>query len=237
MQPTRSLRITWLGHGTFRLVSPGGKHVLVDAWVQSNPACPEPFRKVDRLDVLLLTHGHFDHLTDAVAISRATRPAIVAQFELCAWLESKGLQRTMPMNKGGSQEVEGLRITMVHAEHSSSIEENGRVLSGGEPVGYIVGVESGKRVYFAGDTALFGDMSLIRDLYHPEIAVLPIGDVFTMGPEEAARACALAGARDVIPGHYGTFPLLTGTPARLRELTEHLGIRVHELQPGGTVEF
>jgi L-ascorbate metabolism protein UlaG (beta-lactamase superfamily) len=153
-------------------------------------------------------------------------------FELCAWLEHKGLQLLMPMNKGGTLSVVGIKIAMVHADHSSGYVDDGRMIYLGEPVGYVLRFEDGLTVYFAGDTALFGDMRLIKELYAPRIAFLPIGDRFTMGPESAARACEVLGVRQVVPMHYGTFPVLTGTPARLRQLVEPRGVAVLELKPG-----
>jgi L-ascorbate metabolism protein UlaG (beta-lactamase superfamily) len=236
MADPRALSITWLGHGTFLLVSPGGKRILVDPWLEGNPSCPAKYKKIEAADLILITHGHFDHVSDAVPVARATGAVVVGIFELCAWLERKGLQNLSPMNRGGTQEVAGIKVTMVPAVHSSAFIEDGQTVYLGEPSGYVLRFENGRTVYFAGDTALFGDMRLIKDLYAPEIAFLPIGDHFTMGPEAAARAAEMLGVRQVVPMHYGTFPILTGTPARLRELVEPLGIDVLELKPGETAQ-
>ncbi len=230
------LSVTWLGHGTFLLVSPGGRRILVDPWLDGNPSCPEGARDPGPVDLILVTHGHFDHIHDAAAVAAKTGATVVGIFEVCRWLESrKGVKTTSGMNKGGTQEQAGIRITMVDAKHSSSYEDDGVITYLGEAAGYVLRFENGLSVYFAGDTALFGDMALIRDLYAPSIAFLPIGDFFTMDPAAAAKAAELLGVRTVVPMHYGTFPLLTGRPEVLRELVAPLGVEVVELAPGATV--
>jgi len=225
---------TWLGHATFLFCTPGGKRILVDPWVATNPACPESARKIGALDLMLVTHGHGDHAADAVSIGRATGARIVAPYELSVWLQSKGLQNVTGMNPGGTLDALGLSITMVPAIHSSSIEEGGRTRYMGLATGYVIRFEDGLTIYFAGDTSIFGDMRLIGEMYRPAIAFLPIGDVYTMGPEQAAKACELLNVKQVVPMHYGTFPALTGTPARLRDLVEPRGVQVLELRPGDT---
>jgi L-ascorbate metabolism protein UlaG (beta-lactamase superfamily) len=157
---------------------------------------------------------------------------VIANFEVCLWLEAKGIQNTAPMGQGGIQTIGGISITMVNAVHGSSVVEDGRVVSLGQAAGFVIRFEDGLTIYFAGDTDVFGDMRLIAELYRPQVAVLPIGDLYTMGPEEAAKACELLGVKQVVPSHYGTFPALTGTPARLRELVEPRGVQVLELKPG-----
>jgi L-ascorbate metabolism protein UlaG (beta-lactamase superfamily) len=229
-----ALSITWLGHATFIITTPGGKRIVTDPWLEGNPMCPPAHRRIDRADLILLTHGHFDHSGDIVAVSRATNAPILAVFELSLWLEKKGLQHVMGMGIGGTVTVAGLEITMTSAVHTSSIVENDTIVYLGHPTGFVVRLENQQSFYFAGDTALFGDMRLIGELYSPEIAFLPIGDHYTMGPDAAARAARMLGVRQIVPMHYGTFPALTGTPERLRKLVEPHGIDVLVLKPGET---
>ncbi len=235
MSKVSTVSITWFGHATFLLQTPGGKKLMFDPWLTGNPACPDALKKAPAVDLVLVSHGHYDHADDAVALARAGSPVVVGGFEVCMWLQSKGVQQIAPMNKGGSQELLGLKVTMTDARHSSStIGEGGAITYLGEAAGYVVRLEDGLTIYFAGDTALFGDMALIGEMYKPEIAFLPIGDHFTMGPTEAARAAQMLGVRQVVPMHWGTFPLLTGTPAALKALLAPRGIEVLELKPGET---
>jgi len=229
----KGIKLTWLGHATFRIETPAGKTVLVDPWVMGNPMCPESEKKVKKVDVMLCTHGHFDHIGDAVAIAKQHNPTVVGIFELCAWMEKKGVKQTSPMNKGGTQKVGDLRVTMVHAEHSCGIQDGDQIVYGGEACGYVIEFDNGVKIYHAGDTNVFGDMQIIRELYAPEIAMLPIGDHFTMSPREAAYACRLLKPKTVIPMHFGTFPVLTGTPAELKKLVKDAEIL--EMKPGQTV--
>jgi L-ascorbate metabolism protein UlaG (beta-lactamase superfamily) len=229
-----ALSYTWLGHATFLLVSPGGKRILFDPWVTGNPTSPEAAKKLGAIDLMLITHGHADHTGDAVAIARSSNAQVVAPFELSEWLQHKGLKNVIGMNPGGTLNVLGLSITMVQAVHSSSVEEDGKTIYLGVASGYVVRFEDGLTIYFAGDTAVFGDMRLIAEMYAPSIAFLPIGDLYTMGPEQAAKACELLNVKQVVPMHYGTFPVLTGTPEKLRELVTRKGVQVMELKPGET---
>ena len=228
------LSFTWLGHSTFLFVSPGGKRILIEPFVASNPACPPSAKTIGALDLILITHGHSDHASDAASIARATGAHVIANYEVCLWLEAKGIQNTVPMGHGGSHTVGDIAITMVNAVHGSSAIEDGRIVYLGHPAGFVIRFEDGLTIYFAGDTDIFGDMRLIGELYRPTIAFLPIGDRFTMGPAAAARAAEMLGVTQVVPMHYGTFPFLTGTPAQLRELLAPRGIQVLELQPGET---
>lgn len=228
------LSITWFGHSTFLLRTPGGKRLLFDPWFSSNPSCPDAMKKPPKADVILASHGHFDHIEDLILCARDSGALVVGIFELCDWLGRKGIQNTSPMNKGGSQMVAGLRVTMTDARHSSGFFDNGQMVYMGEPAGYVVTLEDGRAIYFAGDTCLFGDMRLIGEMYKPEIAFLPIGDRFTMDPAAAAKACEFLGVRQVVPMHWGTFPLLTGTPEELKALVVHKGIDVLAFKPGET---
>ena len=231
------LEITWLGHGTFQFRLESGEVILVDPWVDGNPSYPKG-HKITRLDVVLITHGHFDHIHDAVPLAKKFGPKVVAIFESCAWLESKGVRNTMPMNKGGSQQVGPVKVTMTHAVHSCGIQDEGKIVYGGEASGYVVELPDQRRVYFAGDTNVFSDMQLIAELYRPELAFLPIGDLFTMGPREAAVACRLLKAKKIVPMHFGTFPPLTGTPGKLAELIQDLPeTEVWPLDIGKTVTW
>jgi L-ascorbate metabolism protein UlaG (beta-lactamase superfamily) len=227
-----SLSVTWLGHSTFLFRTSGGKRVLIDPWLSSNPSCPEAFHRLDAADLILVTHGHDDHSADVVATARATGARVVAPYELSVWFQEKGLQNVTGMNPGGTLAAFDLAVTMVPAIHSSSVTDGGKPRYAGVATGYVVRFENGKTIYFAGDTSLFGDMRLIAELYRPTIAFLPIGDLFTMGPEQAAKACELLAVAQVVPMHYGTFPALTGTPAQLRQLVAGRGVEVLELKPG-----
>jgi L-ascorbate metabolism protein UlaG (beta-lactamase superfamily) len=231
-----SLSITWLGHSAFIIVTPGGKRIVTDPWLEGNPMCPPDRKRIDKADLILLSHGHSDHAGDIVPVSRATNAPIVVIHELSVWLQKKGLQNVQGMNIGGTVKVAGLEVTMTPAIHSSSTVEEEDNLYLGEAAGFVVRMESGQSFYFAGDTALFSDMRLIAEMHKPTIAFLPIGDHYTMGPEAAARACAMLGIRQVVPMHYGTFPILTGTPERLKHLVEPHGVDVLVLQPGETAK-
>jgi L-ascorbate metabolism protein UlaG (beta-lactamase superfamily) len=227
------IKLTWLGHATFRLQTPEGKTVLIDPWVMGNPMCPATEKDVKKVDVMLCTHGHGDHIGDAVEIAKRHKPSVIGIPELCGWLEKKGVQRTAMMNKGGTQTAGDIKVTMVHADHSCGIQDGDQLVYGGEACGYVIEFSNGVKIYHAGDTNVFGDMQIIRELYAPEIVMIPIGDHFTMGPREAAYACKLLKPKSVIPMHFGTFPVLTGTPSELQKLAP--GVEVVAMQPGATI--
>jgi L-ascorbate metabolism protein UlaG (beta-lactamase superfamily) len=226
---------TYYGHATVRIDFADGQRWLIDPWVAGNPSCPEELHDLERLDALLITHSHPDHFADAVDVVKKYSPKkVVANFEICCWLEGQGVENTAAMNLGGGQDVLGHWVTMVRADHSSGLDDNGTQIDGGIASGYAVQTAGGYSFYHAGDTALFSDMKLLADLYRPQLGFLPIGDLFTMGPREAAKACRYLNLSKVIPIHWGTFPVLTGTPESFqREVAEReLACEVITLKPG-----
>ena len=234
---SKNVEITWLGHSTFKIEA-AGKTILIDPWVANNPACPDSQKKFKKIDLMLCTHGHGDHIGDAVPLIKEHQPTVIGIYELCLWLQKKGAKNISPMNKGGSQKAAGVHVTMVHADHSCGIQDDdGSIIYGGEAVGYILEFENGLKLYHAGDTNVFGDMAIIRELYAPDYAMLPIGDLFTMGAREVEYACTLLRPKVVIPMHFGTFPALTGSPNDLTKMSDDLGIEVWELKPGQSKEL
>jgi L-ascorbate metabolism protein UlaG (beta-lactamase superfamily) len=236
-QINRGFALTWLGHSTFKLVTRGRKTVLMDPWVEGNPATPREMKVIDKIDVMTISHGHGDHMGDAVTLGKKHKPIVMCNYEIHAYLQKKGITGTAPMNKGGTQEAAGLRFTMVHALHSSGIEEGGQMIYGGEAAGFVITLEDGTRIYHAGDTCVHSDMELIAEIYAPDIALLPIGDLYTMSPREAAVAARMLKPKFVVPMHHGTFPALTGTPEAFKEELKKAGVttEVIALRPGETL--
>jgi L-ascorbate metabolism protein UlaG (beta-lactamase superfamily) len=233
---TEVMQITWLGHGTFLCKLPSGQVLLMDPWTDGNPMFPKGY-EVAHVDTMCITHGHYDHIHDAVPLAKRDEPEVVAIFETCQWLESKGVKNTRPMNKGGTQKVGDVSITMTHAVHSCGILDEGKIIYGGEAAGYVLRLPANRSIYFAGDTAVFSDMALIAELYQPQLAFLPIGDLFTMDPAQAALACKLLQCPKVIPMHFATFPPLTGRPDALANALAGSKTEVWTLEPGKPVEW
>jgi L-ascorbate metabolism protein UlaG (beta-lactamase superfamily) len=233
MALNEQVRFTWVGHGTWKVRTAGGKNLIIDPWLNGNPAAPDHLKQVDAVDIMVVTHGHADHVADAVDVAKATNCTVITTVEVGGWLGRQGVNgdRVIGMNKGGTVEVDGISFTAVHAEHTSSTPDGA---SAGEPVGFVIEFENGFKIYFSGDTDVFGDMALIRELDHPEVAFLSIGDFYTMGPRRAAKAVELLGVKTVVPMHFGTFPALHGTPAQLEELAGP-GVKVLDIRPGDEV--
>jgi L-ascorbate metabolism protein UlaG (beta-lactamase superfamily) len=227
--------LTFLGHASFRLDSPGGKRIYIDPWLTGNPKCPEAEQAPERVDLIALTHGHGDHLGDTIRLWNEFKPPVIALVELRGWLEGQGVESSFPQNpnKCGTVDIDGVKLTFTDANHSSSVGDG---TYAGEPAGIVLELEDGFQLSFSGDTNVFGDMALIRRIYAPDVAVLPIGDHYTMGPREAAVALELLGASRCIPCHWGTFGLLTGTPDELKRLAPD-GVEILNVQPGETVEL
>jgi L-ascorbate metabolism protein UlaG (beta-lactamase superfamily) len=231
----RGVKITFYGHAAMKLEGAGAS-VLIDPWL-SNPSLQTPVSDVGPVTLILVTHGHADHVGDTMAIAQATGAPVAAIHELSHYLAGKGLHNVIGMNKGGTLSQGGVQVTMTQAVHSSTAEEGGQLIPTGDPAGFVVAFPNGFVAYHAGDTAVFKDMELIRELYHPQVVMLPIGSHYVMNPAEAALACRLLQPEFVIPMHYGTFPVLTGTPEELAgHLQDQPQIKILALKPGESVE-
>ena len=232
----KETRFIWCGHSTFVVETPSGNRVLFDPWFTGNPSIPESLQDPGKIDLIVVSHGHADHFADCIPLAKKNDCPVVCNYEIGEWLKKQGLENVVQVQKGGTVEACALQITMVNASHSSSIQDGDQLIYGGEPAGFIVETENEFRFYFAGDTCVFGDMALIGEMYEPWMAILPIGDLFTMGPREAAKAAHLLDVKCVLPMHWGTFPALTGTPTELKEHIGALPIEVFEIKPGDTIE-
>jgi L-ascorbate metabolism protein UlaG (beta-lactamase superfamily) len=225
-------KVTWLGHAMFCIESGSGKRLILDPYVQNNPKFPRGF-DLSRVDVIAATHGHFDHFGgDGPDLAKKTGATVICVFELALWLSEKGISKVSGMNMGGTQTVSGFEITMTNAVHSSGTSGSD-TNPPSDPCGYVIRTD-GTAIYHAGDTAAFSDMVLIGELYRPDLALLPIGDFYTMGPEAAAKACELLKVPRAIPMHYGTSPALPGTAEGFKEAVKkrQLPTEVVVLEPG-----
>ena len=232
--------IQFLGHATVLITTEENKKVIIDPFLEGNPMCPDELKNPEQIDYILLTHGHADHASSAASLAKKHNAITAATYELANLLVKDGApdDKTLRINKGGTTDLPGskLKITLTNAFHSSSYDAvDGNTYYAGEAGGIILHLENGKTIYHAGDTCLFSDMKQIGERYKPEIALLPIGDCFTMGPEEATEAAKLIQANTVIPIHHSTFPPLTGTPSQFQELMAETAINVAILEPGQSI--
>jgi L-ascorbate metabolism protein UlaG (beta-lactamase superfamily) len=227
MASLNGTRITWLGHATVLIQTPKGTNILIDPYIAQNPKYPKKFELPDKLPYVLLTHGHGDHMADVVPVAKKHDSTVVAIYELADYVAGQGVKKTIGMNLGGTVQLEDVAATMVEAKHSSGAQDEEGTHYVGVAAGYVLSIAGGPTLYHAGDTAVFGDMKLIGELYHPEIALLPIGGHFTMSPKEAAYAARLLGVKTILPIHFGTFPPLTGTPEELSSFVDESTEVIH----------
>lgn len=230
------IKITWLGHATFEIGFEGGEVLVLDPWIEGNPAYPKGY-ELEKVDAIALSHAHSDHADAVLSVAKKFSPKLIAIFETAKYFEKQGVKSTVPINKGGTVDLGFVKLTMTNALHSCSIQDGDNLLYGGEAAGYVLSFKDGRTAYFAGDTALFGDMALIGDFFEPSLAFLPIGDQFTMGPHQAAHAARMLKVKTVIPMHYGTFPVLTGTPQQLEAKLEKDGVAVLTLEQGKSINW
>src|SRR5580698_7512335 len=231
MNSLKGSHVTWLGHATVMVSTARGTNLLIDPFIAQNPKYPKDFALPSKIDYILLTHGHGDHISDVVPVAQKHGSTVVAIYELAAYVESKGVGKTIGMNMGGTVQLDDVAVTMVDAKHSSGAQDEKGVHYVGIAAGFVLEVAGGTVLYHAGDTCVFGDMKLIHDLYKPQVVMLPIGGFYTMGPKEAALACKLLEPETVLPIHWGTFPQLTGTPEDLQTLVNQF-VKVICWKPG-----
>ena len=231
MSSLKGTRITWLGHATVLVTTAKGTTILIDPFIAQNPKYPKGFELPSKIDYVLLTHGHGDHISDVTPVATKHGSTVVAIHELAAYVEGKGVTKTIGMNIGGTAQLDDVAATMVDAKHSSGAQDENGTHYVGVAAGFVMSIADGPVLYHAGDTTVFGDMKLIRELYHPEVAMLPIGGHYTMGPKEAALAVQFLEPKTVLPLHFGTFPPLTGTPEELAALVGK-GVEVVCWKPG-----
>jgi L-ascorbate metabolism protein UlaG (beta-lactamase superfamily) len=231
MSDSKATRVTWLGHATVLVQTAGGTNILIDPFIAQNPKYPTAFSLPSKIQYILLTHGHGDHISDAVPVAQKHGSTVVAIYELAAYVGGKGAANTIGMNLGGTVQLDDVAATMVEAKHSSAAQDEKGTHDVGVAAGYVLTIADGPVLYHAGDTAVFGDMNLIRELYQPTIAMLPIGGHYTMGPKEAALAVKFLAPKVVLPIHFGTVPPLKGTPKQLAALVDS-NVKVVDWSPG-----
>lgn len=234
MTSLKGTRITWLGHATVLVQTPKGTNILIDPFIEHNPKYPKGFRLPETIQHILLTHGHGDHISDAVPVAQKHNSNVVAIYELAAFINQQGAAKITGMNIGGTVQLDDVAVTMVEAKHSAGAEGKNGTQYAGVAAGFVLTILDGPILYHAGDTTVFGDMKLIKELYNPEIAMLPIGGFYTMGPREAALAARFLEPKAILPIHFGTFPPLTGTPDQLADLLED-SVEVIRMSPGDTI--
>jgi len=237
MADLKGTSIVWLGHATVLITTAKGTTILIDPFIEHNPKYPKGYKLPEKIDLLLLTHGHMDHIADAVPVAKKHGPTTFGMVELIGYLDAKGLdeKKSVGMNLGGSHTHGDVTFTLTEARHSSSAEDGGKIVYCGNPAGFVIAIDNGPVIYHAGDTAVFSDMQLIRELYHPTLAMLPIGDHYTMGPKGGALAAKFVGAKTVLPIHWGTFPALTGTPTALEKELAGTGVEVVHTAPAQAI--
>ena len=231
----KGTRVTWLGHATVLVQTPKGTNILIDPFIQNNPKYPRGFELPEKIHYILLTHGHGDHMSDAVPVAKKHNSNVAAIYELAAYVASQGADNITGFNIGGTVQLDDVAVTMVEAKHSAGAEGKSGAQYAGVAVGFVLTIANGPVLYHAGDTTVFTDMKLIKELYRPELAMLPIGGFYTMGPREAALAARFIEPKAILPIHFGTFPPLTGTPD---ELDKHLKgtIEVIRIAPGESIQ-
>jgi L-ascorbate metabolism protein UlaG (beta-lactamase superfamily) len=231
MSKSQATRITWLGHATVLIQTAGETNILIDPFIAHNPKYPQNYVLPSKIHYILLTHGHGDHISDAVPVASRHGSTVVAIYELADYVAGRGVSDTIGMNLGGSVALGSVTATMVEAKHSAAAADEKGTHYVGVATGFVLTFAGGPVLYHAGDTAVFGDMQLIRELYQPRVVMLPIGGYYTMGPQQAALACRLLAPETVLPIHFGTFPPLKGTPEELAALVGP-GVKVVHWKPG-----